>query len=90
MWKAPEAMNRMWSVLTGPCLVGDGRALDEGQEVALHALAAHVGAARLGPGADLVDLVEEDDAVLLHGLERGARDRLVVEELVGLLVQETS
>ena len=21
MWKAPEAMNRMWSVCTGPCLV---------------------------------------------------------------------
>ena len=21
MWNAPEAMNRMWSVFTGPCLV---------------------------------------------------------------------
>ena len=43
-WNAPEAMNRMWSVFTAPCLVDDRGALDQRQQVALHALARHVGA----------------------------------------------
>ena len=38
-------MNRMWSVLIRPYLVDDGRAFDQRQQVALHALARHVGAA---------------------------------------------
>ena len=41
-WKAPAAMNRMWSVFTGAVLGGDGGALDDRQEVALHALARDV------------------------------------------------
>ena len=39
----------------------------------------------LGAGGDLVDLVEEDDAVLLHRLDRLAHHLLLVEQLVGLL-----
>jgi hypothetical protein len=46
-------------------LGGDRRALDQRQQIALHAFAADIGAARILPGADLVDLVEKDDAVLL-------------------------
>ena len=46
MWNAPDAMNRMWSVFTAPCLVDDGGAFDQRQQVALHAFARHVGAAR--------------------------------------------
>ena len=37
-------MNRMWSVFTMPYLRRHGRALDQRQQVALHALARHVGA----------------------------------------------
>ena len=48
----------------------DGRALDQRQQVALHALARDVGALRLGARRDLVDLVDEDDAVLLGVGER--------------------
>ena len=40
------------------------RAFDERQEIALHAFAAHIGTLALGAGADLVDLVEEHDAVV--------------------------
>ena len=39
-WKAPAAMKRTWSVRTGPYLVVTCGALDDGQEVALHAARA--------------------------------------------------
>jgi hypothetical protein len=64
------------------------RALDQRQQVALHSLAADIGAARLGPRADLVDLVEKDDPVLLHRLDGGGLHRLVVQELVGFLTHQ--
>ena len=65
-------------------------ALDDGQEVALHALARDVGPAAvlLGRGRDLVDLVEEDDAGLFGALDRLAPDFLAVaHRLRGLLGQ---
>src|SRR3546814_2092178 len=55
------------------------------QQVALNALARDVGAAALGARGDLVDLVQEDDAVLLDSGDRGADYRLLVEQLVALL-----
>src|SRR3990172_8460260 len=85
-WKAPAAMNRTGSGRTGPYLVvtadpstlggrgvrgGDRRPLDDGEQVALNALARDVGAVGRLPAGDLVDLVEEDDARLLrprHGV----------------------
>ena len=48
-----------------PVLGRDRRALDQRQQVALHALAADIAAVAALAGADLVDLVEEDDAVVL-------------------------
>src|SRR6056297_1601789 len=69
-------------------LGGDGGALDERQQVALHPLAGDIAAARVGFGADLVDLVEKDDAVLFDGVERGAGDGLIIQELVGLLADQ--
>src|SRR5687768_6528531 len=67
-------------------LGGDGRALDQGQQVALHALAGDVGALQLSAARDLVDLVDEDDAVLLDRGERLEADLLLVHELGGLLL----
>ena len=60
--------------LDGAVLGVDRRALDDRQQVALHALARDVGpaAARLAPG-DLVDLVEEDDAGLPRRARRASR-----------------
>src|SRR3546814_1721935 len=66
-------------------LGGHRGALDEWQQVALNALARDVGAAALGARGDLVDLVQEDDAVLLDSGDRGADYRLLVEQLVALL-----
>ena len=69
-------------------LGADRRALDDGQQVALHALAGDVGAARAALAAgDLVDLVEEDDADVLDALERLAHDLVHVDQLLGLLLQ---
>ena len=88
VWNAPEAMNRMWSVFTEPCLVGDGGAFDQRQQIALHAFARHVAADAAVARADLVDLVEEDDAVVLHRLDRLLRELFGVEQLVGFFVDE--
>ena len=64
------------------------RPFDERQQVALHALARDIGAVRIAARGDLVDLVEEDDAVLLdvaHGVELHF---LVIDQLAGLFVDE--
>src|SRR5258705_13066409 len=71
-----------------PVFGADGGALDERQEIALNALAAHIGADALGAGADLVDLVEKDDAVILDVLDRLLHDHVVVDELVGFLAEQ--
>ena len=70
-------------------LGGDGAALDDGQDVALHALAAHVGAAaasRTLAAGDLVDLVDEDDAGGLGAEQRLAVDPVLVHQPAGLLL----
>ena len=69
----------------GPVLGRDRGALDQGQEVALHALAADIRPLAPFAGGDLVDLVEEDDAVLLDRLDRLAPDALLVEQPIALL-----
>ena len=50
----------------------NGRAFDQRQEIALHAFARYIGAAAdaFAARADLVDLVEEDDAVVLDRRDR--------------------
>ena len=69
-------------------LGGDGRALDDGQEVALDALPGDVGPVAALPAGDLVELVEEDDARVLDPAD-GLAHRLVdVHELLGLLLDE--
>ena len=71
-----------------PVFRADRGALDERQEVALHAFAADIGADALGAGANLVDLVEEHDAVVLDRLDRLLHDLIVVEELVELVLDQ--
>ena len=66
----------------------DRRSLDQRQEGALHALARDVGALQLAAAGDLVDLVQEHDAVVLDRLNRFLNDLLIVEKLVGLVVDE--
>ena len=87
-WNAPEAMNRMWSVLTAAVLGRDRGAFDQRQQIALHAFARHVGADAAVARADLVDLVEEDDAVVLDDFDRLLRQLVLVEQLVGFLVDQ--
>ena len=71
-----------------PVLRVDRRPLDDRQDVALHAFAADVGTVAPFPPRDLVDLVEEDDARLLHALDRGAGDAVHVDQLLLLFLQQ--
>src|SRR6185503_12509811 len=66
----------------------DGAPFDERQEIALHALARYVGAVRLRAPRDLVDLVDEDDAVLLDGLDGLELHVFLIDELRGFLFLE--
>mmetsp|Transcript_24383 Transcript_24383/g.76469 ORF Transcript_24383/g.76469 Transcript_24383/m.76469 type:complete len:539 (+) Transcript_24383:104-1720(+) len=65
-------------------LQADGAPLEQRQQVALHTLVAGVRAAVLARVADLVDLVDEDDAVLLGGAHGLAHDVRAVRELFHL------
>ena len=65
----------------------DGRALDQRQQVALHALAADRAAAHVAD-RDLVDLVEEHDAVLLGRCDGDAGDIVLIEPLVLLFLEQ--
>src|SRR4051812_42507967 len=63
----------------------DGGALDQRQQVALHALARYVAADPAVARGDLVDFVEEHDAVLLDRVDRLLHKLLLIEQLVGFL-----
>src|ERR1700728_1154924 len=69
-------------------LGGHRGAFDQRQQIALHALARHVGADPALAHADLVDLVEKHDAVVLDRPDRFLRQLIGVEQLVGFLVDE--
>ena len=71
-----------------PVLGVDGGAFDDRQQVALHALPRHVRAVAGLRAADLVDLVEEDDALVLDALDRLLGDRGAVDERFGLLLDQ--
>ena len=74
--------------LDHPVFRADGGAFNQRQQVALHTLARHVGAAALAGSGDLVYFVNEDDAVLFgvfHGL---AADVFFVDEFGGFFVGE--
>ena len=66
----------------------DGGAFDQRQQIALHALARHVAAHAALARANLVELVEEDDAVLLHRLDRFQHQLVLIEQFVGFLVEQ--
>jgi len=64
------------------------RALDDGQDVALHAFARDVGTvAALAPG-DLVDLVEEDDAGVFDALDGEPGDLVHVDQALLFFLDE--
>jgi hypothetical protein len=69
-------------------LGGDGGALDQRQQIALHTLARDVGTGTAFAAADLVDLVEEHDAVVLDRLDGFLQHLVAVEQLVGFLGNE--
>ena len=65
------------------------RTLDDRQEVALDAFAGHVGAGALAALAgDLVDLVDEDDAVVFDAVQRLVHHVVHVDQLLQLFVDQ--
>ena len=77
-------MKSTWSVFTGPYLVATVVPSIKRQQIALHAFAADVGAAAhvVSARADLVDLVEEDDAGVFDRADGVGSKVVVVDELV--------
>src|SRR3546814_20252408 len=69
-------------------LGADRAAFDQRQQVALHALAGYVGAHALAALGNLVDLVDEHDAVLLAGLDRGLAHLVLVDQLARLFFDQ--
>ena len=65
----------------------DGRALDDRQQVALHALPRHVRAAAFA-GDDFVEFVQEDDAHVLGQFDGRVVDLLRVQQRVALLFEQ--
>ena len=75
--------------LERPVLGRYRRTFDDGQKVALHALARDVGAVTAGLAAgDLVELVDENDALLLGPANRLLGHAIHVDELACLLLGE--
>ena len=65
------------------------RAFDDRQQVALHALTRHVGPGALAALAgDLVDLVDEDDAVVFDAVQRLVHHVVHVDQLLQLFVDQ--
>jgi hypothetical protein len=79
-WKAPLADHSVLGV--------HSRAFHQRQQVALHALARHVGPLHLAAAGDLVDLVQEHDAVGFDVGDRLQFQLVVVDQARGLLVHE--
>ena len=63
----------------------NGTAFHDGENVPLYALPGNVGAARIAPTCDLIDLVDENDAVVFRPAQTLCIDCVVVDELIALL-----
>ena len=68
----------------------DGGALHHGEQVALHALARDIGSGGVPLAGDLVDLVDEDDAVILDPVERLVHGLVHVHQLAQLLILQNA
>ena len=66
----------------------DGRALDDGQDVALNPFPGDIGPVGLVAARDLVYLVEEDDPCLLHPVDRVVHDPVHIDELLRFLLDQ--
>ena len=66
----------------------DGGAFDDGQDVALDALAGDVGAVAALATGDLVDLVEEDDSGVFDALDSEPRDLVHVDQATFFFLDE--
>src|SRR6185437_289856 len=66
----------------------NGGAFHDGQNVALHPFARHVGPVAALAAGDLVNLVEEDDAGILHPLNGHAGDLVHINQALLLFLDE--
>ena len=87
-WNAPDAMNRMWSVFTAPCLVETVVPSISGSRSRCTPSRDTSPPMRPSRARDLVDLVEEHDAVVLDGSDRFLHQLILIEQLVGFLADQ--
>lgn len=71
--------------LNGAVFRHDRAALHDGKDISLHALARHVRAALVGFARDLVDLVDEDDALFLGAGKRLGVEAVLIDEFFAFL-----
>ena len=64
----------------------DGAAFDQWQQVTLHAFTGYVDAAGVAALGDLVDFIDEHDAVLLDRFQRLGLQLFIVDQAAGFLV----
>ena len=81
-------MNRMWSVFTAPCLVETVVPSISGSRSRCTPSRDTSAPTRPSRAGDLVDLVEEHDAVVLDRLDRLLHELVLVEQLVGFLADQ--
>ena len=62
--------------------------LDKRQQIALHTFTAHIATTGICAGANLVDLVQKYDAILLNSFKGSACDGFVVQKFVGLFANQ--
>src|SRR5262249_40513967 len=65
-----------------------GRAFDDRENVTLYTLAGDVGTVATFAAGDLIDLVKEDDAGLLHAIDRCTRDLVHIDEALLLFLDQ--
>ncbi len=86
MWNAPDAMNSTWSVRTMPYFVLTVQPSTSGSRSRCTPSRDTSAPMRLLAPRDLVDLVDEHDAVLLGVAHRLRLELVLVDELAGFFV----
>ena len=88
MWNAPEAMNRMWSVLIWPYFVDTVLPSTSGSRSRCTPSRDTSAPIAVLAARDLVDLVDEHDAVLLGVGQRAGAQLFLVDELAGFFFDQ--
>ena len=77
--KGPRCDEQNMVRIDRPVFGGHRGPFDQGQQIALNAFAADIGAAGIGAGADLVNFVQKHNAVFLNSFQCGTGDGFIIQ-----------